>query len=73
LGRTTEAAEHLAAAVRTFPDYPDARYHLGINLAQLGRSGEAVAQWKRAIELGLPQNDAADAVRRIQTINMQSP
>jgi tetratricopeptide (TPR) repeat protein len=72
-GENAQAAEHFSEAIRYFPNYADAHFHLGLTLDRLGRNAEAKAELKRAIEIGLPARDAAEARRKLQTISMQSP
>jgi hypothetical protein len=60
-GDTSAAIEHFRQAIRYFPNYPDAYYHLGLDLALLGRRTEAAASLRKALDLGLNPADAARA------------
>lgn len=50
-GRVPEALEHLEAAVRLRPDYPEARNNLGNALARSGRLPEAIGEFVAALRL----------------------
>src|SRR5688572_20152337 len=45
------AVQCLQAAVRLAPDSAKVQYNLGLSLQHLGRNAEAIAAYKRAIEL----------------------
>ena len=50
-GRPNESLRHLQIAVGLDPNNPDAHYNLGNTLLQMARTSEAVAEYKRALEL----------------------
>jgi hypothetical protein len=58
IGRTNDALEHFASALKTDPDFAEARINLGITLAADGRTNEALLHFRLAIEA---RPDYADA------------
>jgi tetratricopeptide (TPR) repeat protein len=48
-GLLSEAADHYANAVRLRPDYGDPYLNLGTVLFEQGRTGEAIAEWQKAV------------------------
>ena len=50
-GQTAPAIEHLRAAVKLKPDYPDAHYNLGLALFDAGQIAEAIAEYASALRL----------------------
>ena len=50
-GQTAEAMEHLRAAVRLKPGYPDAHYNLGLALFKTGQTAAAMAEYETALQL----------------------
>ncbi len=58
LGQYERAAGCCRAALRLWPDYPEALCNLGLALQGLGRQSEAIDQFRRALEL-LPDFAAA--------------
>jgi tetratricopeptide (TPR) repeat protein len=58
-GDLSAAVVHFRQAVLYFPRYGEAHYHLGANLARLGRGDEGAEEMRKARELGFhapPQN-----------------
>jgi tetratricopeptide (TPR) repeat protein len=60
LGRLEEALASLDVAVRMAPDLPRARYNRGFALLELSRSGEAIEEFQRVLELD-PEHQLARA------------
>jgi tetratricopeptide (TPR) repeat protein len=64
-GNLAEAIAHLEPAAKGLPEDPLVQFHLGMAYAAAGRRDEALAQLRRALEIGgdrpLPQMDAARA------------
>jgi tetratricopeptide (TPR) repeat protein len=71
-GDCAAAADHFAAAIRYFPNYAEARFHLGLCLEGLGRPREARPQIEEALRIGLSEADAAEA-RRLLARSTSSP
>lgn len=55
-GQGAKALPHLAAAAEAFPDVSRAHYHYARALMQNGRALEAVAAYRRALALGVPDD-----------------
>ena len=72
-GNLDEALRHLEPAAAGLPGDPMVQFHLGMVLADLGRTEAAIAQLQRALDLGqgrpLPQLDRA----RTRLIALGSP
>jgi Flp pilus assembly protein TadD len=68
-GRTEEAGEHYAKAVRIHPGYPPARNNLGTYLAKQGRYAEATEHFEAALRID-PQLSAAE--NNLATIHARS-
>jgi Flp pilus assembly protein TadD len=58
-GRTQEGIGHIEDAIRMQPNFVQAHFARGVALLQLGRRDEAVAEYKRVLELR-PQDPAAN-------------
>lgn len=50
-GRSADALEHLAAAVRLRPGHGPAHYSLGVALASQGRTDEAIDHYRKALRI----------------------
>ena len=50
-GRTQEAINHYAQAVRIKPDFTEAHFKLGLGLSQAGELPEAIAHYEQALRL----------------------
>src|SRR5687767_14620894 len=57
LGDAAAAARHFEAAVERDPNYSAAWKQLGRALAQAGRNAEALAAWRRGIEVAEARGD----------------
>jgi tetratricopeptide (TPR) repeat protein len=67
-GDAAGAAAHFSEAVRYFPGYAEAHYHLGMSLARLGRTAEAEVELKKALDIGLADQDVAPARQALEGI-----
>ena len=50
-GRSREAIDHYTEALRLRPDYVNARNNLGLTLAGLGRTADAMQQFAEVLKL----------------------
>ena len=66
--RFAEAETHYAAYLRTVPNDEKAVTNLGVSLASQGRLPEAVAQFKRAVELNPGSVSARQNLLRAQAM-----
>lgn len=74
-GETGEALPYLESAAEGLPNDPIVQYHLGQIYLTLGRSDEALAQFRRAVEVAGPADtrpQIADAKAQIQTLQNQA-
>jgi tetratricopeptide (TPR) repeat protein len=76
MDNAARSAEILQQVIALEPSHTDAHYLLGQDLAKLGRESDAIAQWKKAVDLNpehaealynlsrrLSQTDPAEALR----------
>lgn len=68
-GDLSQAAETLTAALSATADHPMMTYHLGIVLAEQGKTREAIEALKNATKLHLDPALAKDAEQRIGTLS----
>lgn len=61
LGRHDEALPHLRVAARGLPDHGVTQYQLAKTLLALNRRDEGLAAMRRAVDLGLPDDEKRDA------------
>lgn len=67
-----EAAGEFEATVRLRPDDVNGRFHLGISLARLGKSDDAIVQFLEAVRLKPDFEDAHRALEQAISLR-QSP
>jgi tetratricopeptide (TPR) repeat protein len=59
------AIEHPEQAIRIKPDFPEARYNLGLALEKLGRTREAIEQFEQTLKLRPDFTPARSALTRL--------
>lgn len=71
-GESEDALPYLEAAARDLPQDPIVQFHLGETYAALGRSEDAVAQYRRAVELAAETDQRRQIVRAREQIEALS-
>lgn len=72
-GDLSQAVETLTATLSVTADDPAMTYHLGIVLAEQGKTSEAIETFKKAIKLHLGPAMAKDAEQRISVLSAAHP
>ena len=75
-GETEEALPYLESAAEGLPNDPIVQYHLAQVYLALGRTEEALGQFRRAVEVAGPADtrpQIADAKAQVQTLQNQPP
>ena len=75
-GETEEALPYLESAAEGLPNDPIVQYHLAQVYLALGRTEEALGQFRLAVEVAGPADprpQIADAKAQVQTLQNQPP